>query len=590
MKAATGRRWGLAAAATGALAFAAPADAMVSGAGVRAGHNITVFGTIDFIAAFGYSVGTPMTVDVVRNGHRIASVTADTTDTPEGGGLEVNHGPLGAPQPGDCWEGFTPDIRPGDVVRVTADGGTDEVTVDNIRIDQGPLEEPAGSGVITMRGIAERGDGARTPIPVAELNSGEVRNTSKFRATPDTVTRTPGTASGWTMTFNPPYAGVFRNGLGADPRLAILSADVLGMGFGHVVPLPAETQLADGVGETPGPALGCEISPAAPNGGVGATSVRALNIDALAGKAAGDVALEVSGAAAQDATSGTVTLSDGAASVSAAVEGLAGGATDQQGWTARFTKDQIDTLAEATLTATPTFNGAGGGTTGVVRAIVKDTAAPGLSADLAPGTYTGTQKVGLDAPGATRITFRTDGQPAGPGDRVYGRTPIELRAGSHTITALAVDAAGNRTEASFAYTIEAPAVPALGPVALAPSQAPPARTAPAARSLKVASVRVPARLRRAQARRSGLRVAMRLARGTRMVRVSLYRHDRHGYELVARLLRVPGRGGSYAIRLNDAKVRRALRPGRYVVEVTPGGSSGRLAESDSRSRSLRIVK
>ncbi|HEY3019061.1 MAG TPA: chitobiase/beta-hexosaminidase C-terminal domain-containing protein, partial [Solirubrobacteraceae bacterium] len=491
--------------------------------------------------------------------------------------------------PGDCWEGFTPDIRPGDVVRVTADGGTDEVTVDNIRIDQGPLEEPPGSGVITMRGIAERGDAARSAIDVAELNSGEVRNTSKFRATPDAVTRTPGTASGWTMTFNPPYAGVFRNGLGADPFIAILSADVLGMGFGHVVPLPAETQLADGVGDTPGPALGCEISPAAPNGGVGATSVRALNIEALAGKADGDVALEVSGLAAQGATTGSVTLSDGTTSVTAAAEGLAGGAADQQGWTARFTKAQVDTLAEGKLTATPTFTGAGPDTTGVERAIAKDTVAPALTADLAPGTYTGTQKIGLDAGGDARITYRTDGQPATTTDQVFGRTPIELRAGTHTITALAVDAAGNRTAASFTYTIESPAA-AIAPVALGPSQTQPAVNAPATRSLKVLALRVRGRVKRAEVRRKGLRVAMRLAAGTRMVRVSVFRRERQGYELVTRALRVPGRGGDYTVRLNDARVRRALRVGRYVVEITPGGANGRLSDGDSRSRSLRIVR
>ena len=75
-----------------------------------------------------------------------------------------------------------------------------------------------------------------------------------------------------------------------------------------------------------------------------------------------------------------------------------------------------------------------------------------------------------------------------------------------------------------------------------------------------------------------------------MVRVSVYRHDRLGYELVARVLRVPGHGGAYTVRLNDAKVRRALRVGRYVVEVTPGGANGRLSDADARSRSLRIVR
>ena len=590
-KTAAGRRWsrGLAATAIGALALAAPAEAEITGAGVRAGHNISVFSTIDFIGAFGYTVGTPMTVAVVRNGHTIASVTANSNDSPDGGALEVNHGPLGAPAPGDCWEGFTPDIRPGDIIRVTADGGTDEVKVDNIRIDQGPVLQ--ANGEITMKGIAERADG--TPIPLADLSSGEVRNTSRFRAMPDQVVGTPGVANGWTAVFRAPFV-IERNRNAADPATAILGADVLLFGFGHVVPLPADTQMADGVGDTPGPALGCEGSPAAPNGGVGATSVSALNIDALGGKAAGDVALEASGLAAQGASSGTVTLSDGTSSVTAPAEGVTGGGgPDQEGWTARFTKTQIDTLADGPLTATPAFTGAGPDTTGVARAMVKDTVAPTLTADMAPGTYTGTQKVGLDAGGAARITYRTDGQAAATTDQVYGGTPIELRAGTHTITALAVDGAGNRTAASFAYTIETPAAPAIAPVVLSPAQTPGPRTtvgAPANRSLKVAAVRTRSRIKRAEARRKGLRVGMRLAGGTRMVRVSVYRHDRLGYELVARVLRVPGHGGAYTVRLNDAKVRRALRVGRYVVEVTPGGANGRLSDADARSRSLRIVR
>src|SRR3954453_23793645 len=173
-----------------ALAAAAPAAATITGPGVRAGHNLMVFATLDFVAPTGYTTGTPMTVDVVRGGHRMPRVRANTVSTPDGDGLEVNHGPVGAAAPGDCWGAFTPDLRPGDVIRVTADGGTDEVTVDDIRIDQGPIEQPGGD--ITMSGIAERFDG--TPIDLAELNSGEVRNTSRFRAMPNEVLRTAGTA------------------------------------------------------------------------------------------------------------------------------------------------------------------------------------------------------------------------------------------------------------------------------------------------------------------------------------------------------------------------------------------------------------
>ena len=99
-------RRALCAAALGSLALAAPAGATLTGPGVRAGHNISVFANIDFVGVFGYSVGAPMTVELVRNGHVINRVSAETVSTPEGGGLEINHGPAGAPQPGDCWTNF----------------------------------------------------------------------------------------------------------------------------------------------------------------------------------------------------------------------------------------------------------------------------------------------------------------------------------------------------------------------------------------------------------------------------------------------------------------------------------------------------
>jgi len=103
-------------------------------------------------------------------------------------------------------------------------------------------------------------------------------------------------------------------------------------------------------------------------------------------------------------------------------------------------------------------------------------------------------------------------------------------------------------------------------------------------------VRVQKKLRRAVAKRKGVLVKMRLAAGTRMVRISLYRRLGHGgYDLVGQLLRVPGKGGSYSVRMNDAKVRRALRKGSYTVEVAPGGSSGRISEADARTASFRVV-
>ena len=571
-----------AAVAAASLALAAPAAAMPTGAGVRAGHNVSVFATIDFVGAFGYSVGTPMTVEVLRNGHSISSVTAPTHSTPDGGGLEVNHGPLGAAQPGDCWEGFTPDIKPGDVVRVTADGGIDEVMVDNIRIDQGPTETAPGSGIFEMKGVASFGDG--TPIPLDRLDSGELRNTSQFRVMPNAVTRTAGTTDGWTASYHAPF-NVTRNGTGADPLFAIPSANVIGMGYGHVAPLPAETQLAAGVGLTPGPALGCEIAALADNG-FGGLSTKKLNIAVLGAVGAGETALSVGGLATPSTGSATIRLSDGTNAVEKPAEGLAGGASAPQGFTARFTRAEVESLADGTLTLTGALGGAGTAT----RTVIKDTSAPTIASSHAPGTYTGDQRVLLDVVGADKVTYRTDGRPAGPNDFIYLNTAIMLPVGERTLTVLAVDNAGNETRATYAYSLRerGAGAPAAAPIAAPVGKV--AIKAPSSRSLRVVSIRVPKKLRRSAAKRSGVRVAMRLASGTRMVRVSLYRRlGKGGYELVGRMLRVPGKGGSYSVRMNDARVRRALRKGRYVVEVAPGGSSGRILEADARTASFRIV-
>ena len=91
------------------------ASAALTPTGIRDGHNITVFHNIDFVATFGHQVGTPLTVEVFRGPHLIARAAGPAVATAEGPGLEVNHGPEFAAQPGDCWEGATPDIRRGRV-------------------------------------------------------------------------------------------------------------------------------------------------------------------------------------------------------------------------------------------------------------------------------------------------------------------------------------------------------------------------------------------------------------------------------------------------------------------------------------------
>src|SRR5918997_7091500 len=125
------------------VALAVPSWALPAGDGVRPGHNVAVFHNLDFVAAFGYPVGEPLTIEVFRGGEMIGTATGPAQDIDEGlpknGALEVNHGPEGAPQPGDCWSEplGVPNVRPGDRVVVTGDGGTDKVLVDNIAITKG---------------------------------------------------------------------------------------------------------------------------------------------------------------------------------------------------------------------------------------------------------------------------------------------------------------------------------------------------------------------------------------------------------------------------------------------------------------------
>ena len=107
-----------------------------------------------------------------RPPHRHRGRAAVRLGPPEGGAPEVNHGPVGTPLRGDRWEGATPDVHPGDVIRVTSGGGVDEVIVDAISIDAisrrpGPVVDAprlrAGPAA-PPRAAAHRRGGANCPL------------------------------------------------------------------------------------------------------------------------------------------------------------------------------------------------------------------------------------------------------------------------------------------------------------------------------------------------------------------------------------------------------------------------------------------
>jgi hypothetical protein len=229
---------------------------------VADGHNITVFHNIDFVAVFGWDTGDLLTVEVIRNGNVIGTATGDARGEAPEIGLEVNHGPEGAPLAGDCWEGGTPNIRPGDTIRVTGPTTTDEVVVDNIKFGpRGPNALPNGDVVVPFN--AFRADG--TAFRPGFIDSPEfraVRNTQvRFEAGRGVVVeRRPGALPGQLQVrYKSPFRPA-RNRAGWNQtqlRRALLG-DGHAIGFGHVAVLPLEGMLVDGLTDTPGPALGCE--------------------------------------------------------------------------------------------------------------------------------------------------------------------------------------------------------------------------------------------------------------------------------------------------------------------------------------------
>ncbi len=246
-----------------------PADATI--VDVAAGHNITVFANIDFVATFGHNELDNLTVQVLRNGVEIGTasgqVFAEDPAAPDWA-LEVNHGPEGAPVAGDCWEGHTPDIRAGDRVNVIGPGGTDSVIVDNIAFTGRPRELANGDIVVPF--VARRANGrAIRPGFIDSPEFRAERNTQvRFEGRRSVrVERRPGAGPGklWQRYPSPfrPARNDDENPFNQRELRRALLGEGHATGFGHVEVLPREAMLQDGLGDTPGPAIGCTGTPSA---------------------------------------------------------------------------------------------------------------------------------------------------------------------------------------------------------------------------------------------------------------------------------------------------------------------------------------
>jgi hypothetical protein len=183
---------------------------------VVAPHSLIAFPSRDFVSADGYTPGHNVAFSVLRGGTLVGQSDAIPVD--DTGLAEVNH------PGGGCWTSTTqtPNIRPGDVVRITdlTTGAAEETTVANVSVNK-PTSPSAGTVVVT--GKALNADG--TAIDLAQIEQRFV-NTQKFSngtrtlRAPTRGTLTAGAAVGsFTATYTGLTAADVTKALGGETRV-----------------------------------------------------------------------------------------------------------------------------------------------------------------------------------------------------------------------------------------------------------------------------------------------------------------------------------------------------------------------------------
>jgi hypothetical protein len=402
--------------ATAGLLF--PADAAVSDP-----HTVFVLKNDSIVEVEGLGNGEPVRVDVVRNGVIVG--TADGAASNPGGTFIINHDV--------CWDGFTPQILPGDVVEVrTGAAGVDRVPVRNISVVDGPSavvgnsftirgtitpRVPAGQLMVEARGDLANGNPFRPLAPNPAPDADEVRGV---------ITYDNATGGAFTATFS----GLTAAEAAAVPNLGEFNvAHVAATNAGGD---PKEVTMAtEGTG-APGP--GCP--------GTVAHAVTDLSRDVI-NKANQNRDLSVRGMSI-DATGVSVRLRDRDGTVKTRAANV-NGASGPQTWRATFPSTSFKGLS-GRIVASARYTTPTGTINGGTMSLLKDVVAPRRpQASPDGGTYGRRQAVSLSAPAGTQIRYTLGrGLPAPrlrTGNVYRGR---QLRVtSSQTLKAIAVDKAGN---------------------------------------------------------------------------------------------------------------------------------------------------
>jgi large repetitive protein len=394
--------------------------------------EVVVFPERDFVVTEGGPANLALDFAIVRNGVTIATAAGTTDDA---GLLEVNH------PGGVCWQGVTPNIMPGDVLRVTEQANPAngyEVRTQGVRA---PQAEIVGSNVV-VRGVAL--DAAGNPLPLNRVEQRIVQ--PEFREAPEPLEKRDiraTTDDGNLVRDNSPGAapGAFiatHSGLTPVQRQKAIDGQTRVLGWMRTAANGDRLGITIfEAGELGGPGFG-----GCPQGAdYAVTSFSQKSVKR------GTRGLTVSGTA-NDATNVRITLVDDAARTAnpSRVGTLSAGTPKT--FRANFTARQLRKLRDGRVRAVGSFTVGGTPINGVVKSFVKDMKAPRpATSDTRSGVYSRTQAVSLfraaGEPRTSRIFYTTNGRKPGLGSLQF-RRPIRITS-TKTVRAIVIDRAGNKS-------------------------------------------------------------------------------------------------------------------------------------------------
>jgi hypothetical protein len=407
--------------ALGALSGAVATAGMLlpADAAVRDPHTVFVLKNDSIVEVEGLVPGENTLVQVMRNGVVVGSVNQPASNP--GGTLIINHDL--------CWDNFTPQILPGDTVRVTTAQGVDTVPVRNISVTEGPT---ITGNSFTIRGTV-------TPrVPVNQLQV-EARTNAPIRFRPlapdvvDGVTGTIAYDAGTGGAFTATFTGMTPQQVEAAGNLGEFNvAHIAATGAGGD---PKEVTMATTGTPVPGP--GCSLS--AP---VRAHAVTNLSHSVI-NRANSRRNLVVSGMTL-NSTRVDVRLRDGDGTLVQRRANLAGAGAGQT-WRATFTPFQMRRL-NGRISVAGRYTSGAATLNGGTMSLSKDLVRPNPPrASLRPGTYRRRQFITLDAGPAARIRWTLGRRQAPPTARrgnLYRGQQIAITA-TQTLKMRAVDPSGN---------------------------------------------------------------------------------------------------------------------------------------------------